>query len=100
MLSIGTNLMKGVGEEYSIVNNGSVSTLTIDGATDAHEGEYKCKVATQENVEVTHVVTVGQAAPRQEALEEAENTNGSISQYYQISLTTFTIFIITCRHFV
>merc|ERR1711892_1329733 len=56
IVSIGDNLIKNDAEEYSIA------------ATKKHEGQYKCKIATQENVEVTHTIRVTHPTPHHQAL--------------------------------
>ena len=71
VVSIGENLINNDDEEYSIAGN----TLIIVSATKKHEGQYKCKIATQENIEVTHAVIVNNINPRHEALEVVNHSN-------------------------
>ena len=71
VVSIGENLINNDDEEYSIAGN----TLIIVSATKKHEGQYKCKIATQENIEVTHRVIVNNINPRHEALEVVNYSN-------------------------
>ena len=71
VVSIGENLINNDDEEYSIAGN----TLIIVSATKKHEGQYKCKIATQENIEVTHAVIVNNINPRHEALEVVNYSN-------------------------
>merc|ERR1712123_86837 len=54
IVSIGDNLIQKDADEYSIAAADAGNTLIIVAATKKHEGQYKCKIATQENVEVTH----------------------------------------------
>ena len=60
IVSIGDNLIKDDAEEYSIAATDAGNTLIIVAATKKHEGQYKCKIATQESVEVTHTIRVNQ----------------------------------------
>ena len=69
VVSIGDNLINNDGEEYSIAASDAGNTLIILSATKKHEGQYKCKIATQENIEVTHTVLVNNPTPHHEALE-------------------------------
>ena len=63
-MSIGDKLIKtDDAEEYSIAANDAGNTLIIVAASKKHEGQYKCKIATQKNVEVTHTIRVKQPLP-------------------------------------
>merc|ERR1712106_862099 len=68
IVSIGDNLIKDDAEEYSIAATDAGNTLIIVAATKKHEGQYKCKIATQENVEVTHTIRVTHPTPHHQAL--------------------------------
>ena len=88
IVSIGDNLIKDDAEEYSIAATDAGNTLIIVAATKKHEGQYKCKIATQESVEVTHTIRVNQPTPHHQALEEH---NSSAAQ--QISLTVLILLV-------
>ena len=75
VVSIGDNLINNDDEEYSIAGDDGGNTLIIVSATKKHEGQYKCKIATQENIEVTHTVIVNNINPRHEALEVINNSD-------------------------
>ena len=68
IVSIGDNLIQNDAEEYSIATADAGNTLIIVAATKKHEGQYKCKIATQENVEVTHTIRVTHPTPHHQAL--------------------------------
>ena len=88
IVSIGDNLIKDDAEEYSIAATDAGNTLIIVAATKKHEGQYKCKIATQESVEVTHTIRVNQPTPHHQALEEH---NSSVA--LQISLTVLILLV-------
>ena len=90
IVSIGDNLIKDDAEEYSIAATDAGNTLIIVAATKKHEGQYKCKIATQESVEVTHTIRVNQPTPHHQALEE-HNSNASVA--HQISLTLMILLV-------
>merc|ERR1712128_320282 len=74
IVSIGDNLIQNNAEEYSIDAADAGNTLIISAATKKHEGQYKCKIATQENVEVTHTIRVIHPAPYHQALGERNSS--------------------------
>ena len=92
IVSIGDNLIKDDAEEYSIAATDAGNTLIIVAATKKHEGQYKCKIATQESVEVTHTIRVNQPTPHHQALEEH---NSSVA--HQISLTVMILLVTVAR---
>ena len=75
VVSIGDNLINNDDEEYSIAGDDGGNTLIILSATKKHDGQYKCKIATQENIEVTHTVIVNNINPHHEALEVINNSD-------------------------
>eukprot|EP00091_Calanus_sinicus_P013916 TRINITY_DN3097_c0_g1_i3.p1 TRINITY_DN3097_c0_g1~~TRINITY_DN3097_c0_g1_i3.p1 ORF type:complete len:179 (-),score=38.78 TRINITY_DN3097_c0_g1_i3:28-564(-) len=87
IVSIGDNLIKDDAEEYSIAATDDGNTLIIVAATKKHEGQYKCKIATQESVEVTHIIRVNQPTPHHQALEEH---NSSVVRHISFTLIPFT----------
>ena len=89
-MSIGDNLITADdAEEYSIAATDAGNTLIIVAAGKKHEGQYKCKIATQENVEVTHTIRVNQPTPHHQALE-VENS----SKVQNISFTLLLLLVI------
>ena len=90
IVSIGDNLIKDDAEEYSIAATDAGNTLIIVAASKKHEGQYKCKIATQESVEVTHTIRVNHPTPHHQALEEH---NSSTSLTHHISLTLLILLV-------
>ena len=90
IVSIGDNLIKDDAEEYSIAATDAGNTLIIVAASKKHEGQYKCKIATQESVEVTHTIRVNHPTPQHQALEEH---NSSTSIAHHISLTLLILLV-------
>ena len=88
IVSIGDNLIKDDAEEYSIAATDAGNTLIIVAATKKHEGQYKCKIATQESVEVTHTIRVNQPTPHHQALEEHNS-----SAVHHTSLTVLILLV-------
>ena len=89
IVSIGDNLIQNDAEEYSIAATDAGNTLIIVAATKKHEGQYKCKIATQENVEVTHTIRVTHPTPHHQALG-VQNS----STVNQISLIVLLLMVI------
>ena len=88
IVSIGDNLIKDDAEEYSIAATDAGITLIIVAASKKHEGQYKCKIATQESVEVTHNIRVNHSTPHHQALEEQ---NSSVAHH--VSLTVIVLLV-------
>merc|ERR1712106_56025 len=89
IVSIGDNLIKDDAGEYSIAATDDGNTLIILAATKKHEGQYKCKIATQENVEVTHTIRVTHPTPHHQALG-VQNS----SHVNQLSLLLIVLLVI------
>eukprot|EP00092_Neocalanus_flemingeri_P027022 GFUD01029303.1.p1 GENE.GFUD01029303.1~~GFUD01029303.1.p1 ORF type:complete len:189 (+),score=60.15 GFUD01029303.1:258-824(+) len=86
IVSIGDNLIRADdAEEYSIAATDAGNTLIIVAAGKKHEGQYKCKIATQQNVEVTHTIRVNQPTPHHQALELEVESSSSV-QHYSLTL--------------
>merc|ERR1711892_371924 len=90
IVSIGDNLIKNDAEEYSIAATDAGNTLIIVAATKKHEGRYKCKIATQENVEVTHTIKITHPTPHHQALGER---NSSTVNQFSFSLICLYILV-------
>ena len=88
IVSIGDNLIKDDAEEYSIAATDAGNTLIIVAATKKHEGQYKCKIATQENVEVTHTIRVTHPTPHHLALGEINSSTVHCISFSLIFLYT------------
>ena len=89
IVSIGDNLIKDDAEEYSIAATDAGNTLNIVAASKKHEGQYKCKIATQESVEVTHTIRVNHPTPHHQALEEH-----NLIEVHSISISLL-VFLVT-----
>eukprot|EP00092_Neocalanus_flemingeri_P010274 GFUD01011070.1.p1 GENE.GFUD01011070.1~~GFUD01011070.1.p1 ORF type:complete len:189 (+),score=62.11 GFUD01011070.1:162-728(+) len=92
IVSIGDNLIRADdAEEYSIAATDAGNTLIIVAAGKKHEGQYKCKIATQQNVEVTHTIRVNQPTPHHQALE-LEVESSSEVQHISLTLILLSVF--------
>ena len=95
IVSIGDKLIKDDAEEYSIAATDAGNTLIIVAATKKHEGQYKCKIATQESVEVTHSIRVIHPTPHHQALEEHNSSivdHSSLTVLLLLVTVTFMLF--------
>ena len=68
--SIGEKLIRDDNlKAFSIEATEKGNSLIIEAATKEHEGQYKCKLATKNSVEVTHSLLISLSKPKHQPLE-------------------------------
>ena len=74
IVSIGNKLITSDSpQEFVIEATGKGNNLIIDAGTKKHEGQYKCKLATKNSLEVTHRVVIKLPDPKHQPLESGSN---------------------------
>jgi len=70
IVSIGEKLIRDDNlKTFSIEAMEKGNALIIEAATKEHEGQYKCKLATKNSVEVTHSLQISLSKPKHQPLE-------------------------------
>ena len=74
IVSIGDKLITSDSpQEFMIEATEKGNNLIIDAGNKKHEGQYKCKLATKNSVEVTHRVAIKLQEPNYQPLESRSN---------------------------
>ena len=99
VVSIGDTLIQSSeAGEYSVAATDAGNTLVIEAASKKHEGEYKCKIATMESVEVTHTVTVKNPEPQHQALEIVNYSDPTSSSFELVLLLAIISIPVSYTH--
>merc|ERR1711915_292484 len=74
IVSIGDKLIKSDSpQEFMIEATERGNNLIIEAGNNKHEGQYKCKLATKNSIEVTHRVSIKLPDPKHQPLESGSN---------------------------